>query len=63
MYAFRMRQVKFNSFVLLRATGNVQLSCVSGIAAAHQSHVKQFPYVAACNDYYDIVVDTGEISV
>jgi hypothetical protein len=49
--------------VLSRATGNVQLSCVSGIAAAHWSHVKQFPNVAADNDYYDIVVDTGEIGV
>ncbi len=45
------------------ATGNVQLRCVSGIASAHLTHVKQFPDVAAYDDYYDIVVDTGEIGV
>jgi hypothetical protein len=58
-----MRLVTFNSFVLLHATGNVQLRCVSGIASANRSHVKQFPDVAAYDDYYDIVVDTGEIGV
>ncbi len=58
-----MRLVTFNSFVLLHATGNVQLSCASGIAAANRSHVKQFPDVAAYNDYNDIVVDRGEIGV
>jgi hypothetical protein len=50
--------VTFNSFVLSHATGNVQLRCVSGIASAHRSHVKQFPDVAAYDDYYDILVDT-----
>jgi hypothetical protein len=49
--------------VLSHAPGNVQLHCVSGIAAANRSHVKQFPDVAAYDDYYDIVVDTGEIGV
>ena len=44
-------------------TGNVQLCCVAGIAAANRAHVKQFPDVAAYDDYYDIVVDTGEIGV
>ncbi len=39
------------------------MSCVSGIAAANCSHVKQFPNVAAYDDYYDIVIDTGEIGV
>jgi hypothetical protein len=39
------------------------LHCVSGIAASKRSHVKQFPYVAAYDNYYDIVVDTGEIGV
>ncbi len=58
-----MQQVTFHSFVLWHATGKVQLRCVSGIAAAHRSHVKQFPYVDAYNDYYDIVVNTGEICV
>jgi hypothetical protein len=58
-----MRQVTFNCFVLLHATGNVQLCSVSCIAAANRSHVKQFPDVAAYDDYYDIVVDTGEIGV
>ncbi len=58
-----MRLVTFNSFVLSHATVNVQLRCVSGIAAANRSHVKQFPDVAAYDDYYDIVVDTGEIGV
>jgi hypothetical protein len=46
---------------LQHATGNIQLRCVSGIANC--SHVKQFPDVAAYDDYYDIVVDTGEIGV
>ncbi len=45
------------------ATGNVQLRCVSGIAASKLSHVKQFPNFAAYDDYYDILVDTGEIGV
>jgi hypothetical protein len=65
MYASRMRLVTFNSFVLSHVTGNVQLLCVSGIASANRSHVKQFPDVAAYDDYYDIVtvVDTGEIGV
>ncbi len=58
-----MRLVTFNSFVLLHATDNVQSRCVSGIASANRSHVKQFPDVAAYDDYYDIVVDTGEIGV
>jgi hypothetical protein len=58
-----MRQVTFNCFVLLHATGTVQLRCVSCIAAANRSHVKQFPDVAAYDDYYDIVVDTGQIGV
>jgi hypothetical protein len=58
-----MRQVTFNSFVLSNATGNVQLCCVAGIAAANRAHVKQFPDVAAYDDYYDIVVDTGEIGI
>ncbi len=39
------------------------LRCVSGIAAAHRSHVKQFPNVLAHDDYYDIVVVTCEIGV
>ncbi len=39
------------------------IPCVSGIAAANRSHVKQFPDVAAYDDYYDIVVDTGEIGI
>jgi hypothetical protein len=30
---------------------------------ANRSHVKQFPNVAAYDNYYDIVVDTGEIGV
>jgi hypothetical protein len=34
------------------------LRCFSGIASAHRSHVKQFPDVAAYDEYYDIVVDT-----
>ncbi len=63
MYAYRMRLVTFNSFVLSHATANVKLRCVSGIAAANRSHVKQFPDAAAYDDYYDIVVDTGEIGV
>jgi hypothetical protein len=46
-----MRPVTFN------------LRCVSGIAAAHRSHVKQFPNVPAYDDYYNIFVDTGEIGV
>jgi hypothetical protein len=50
-----------NYFVLLHATSNVRLCCVSGIAAAKSSHVKQFPDVAAYDDYYYIVVDTCEI--
>jgi hypothetical protein len=58
-----MRPVTFNSFVLSLATCNVQLRCVSGIASANCSHVKQFPDVAAYDYYYDIVVDTGEIGV
>jgi hypothetical protein len=58
-----MRLVTFNSFVLSNATDNVQLRCVAGIAAANRSHVRQFPDVAAYDDYYDIVVDTGEIGV
>ena len=58
-----MRLVKLNSFVLSHATGNVQLRCVAGIAESNRSHVKQFPDVAAYDDYYDIVVDTGEIGV
>ncbi len=57
-----MLQVTFYSFVLSHATGNIQLRCVSGIAAANLSHVKQFPDVAA-DDCYDIMVDTGEIGV
>jgi hypothetical protein len=52
-----------NCFVLLHATDNVQLRCVSGIASAHHSHVKQFPNVAAYDDYYDIVVDAAEIGI
>ncbi len=35
----------------------------AGIALAHHSHVKQFPDVAAYDDYYDIVVNTGEFAV
>ncbi len=63
MYASRMLPVTLNSFVLSHATDNVQLRCVSGITSAHRSHVKQFPDVAAYDDYYNIVVDTGEIGV
>ncbi len=64
MYASRMRPVTFNCFVLLHATDNIQLQrrCISGITA-NSSHVKQFPDVAAYEDYYNIVVDTGEIGV
>jgi hypothetical protein len=58
-----MRLVTFNLFVVSNATGNVQLLCVAGIAAANCSHVKQFPDRPAYDDYYDIVVDTGEIGV
>ncbi len=36
------------------------MRCVAGIASAHRSHVKHFPDVAAYEDYYDIVDDTGE---
>ncbi len=50
-------------FCAVECDGNVQLSCVSGIAPATRSHVKQFPDVTAYDDYYDIVVDTGEIGV
>ncbi len=39
MYASSMQQVTFYCFVLSNATGNVQLCCVSGIAAAS---VEQF---------------------
>ncbi len=39
------------------------MRCVSGIASANRSHVKHFSDVAAYDDYYDIVVDTGEIGV
>ncbi len=39
------------------------IPCVSGINAANRSHVKQVPYVAAYDNYYDIVVDTCEIGV
>jgi hypothetical protein len=39
------------------------MPCVSGIAAANRSHVKQSPDVAAYDGYYNIVVDTGEIGV
>ncbi len=48
------------------ATGNVQvfctfgiqpMLCAAGIAATTRSHVKQFPTVAAFDDYHDIVVD------
>ncbi len=46
-----MRPVTFN------------LRCGSGKAAAHRSHVKQFPNVPAYDNYYDIVVDTCEIDV
>jgi hypothetical protein len=56
-----MRLVTFNSFVLSHATGNVQLRCVSGITSVNRSHVKQSPDVAGYDDYYYIVVDTGEI--
>ncbi len=58
-----MRPVTFNCFVPSHATGNVQLRCVSAIATANRSQVKQFPDIAAHDDYYDIVVDTGEIGV
>ena len=58
-----MRLVTFNLFVVSNATGNVQLLSVAGIAAANCSHVKQFPDRPAYDDYYDIVVDTGEIGV
>ncbi len=63
VYASRLLLVTFNSFVLSHATGNIQLRCVSGIAAVHRSHVKQLPDVAAYDNYYAIVVDTGEIGV
>ncbi len=65
MYASCMRPVTFNCFVLSHAAGNVRLRCVSGIASesANRSHFKQFPDVATYDDYYDIVVDKGEISV
>ncbi len=59
MYASSMRLVTFNSLVLLHVTGNVQLRCVSGIALVHRSHVKQFPDVAAYDEYYDIADEIG----
>jgi hypothetical protein len=63
MYASHMQLVTFNSFLLVHATRNVQLRCISGIVSVHRSHVTQFPDVAAYDDCYDIVVDTGEISI
>ena len=33
------------------------------IAADHHSHVKQFPDIGAYDDYYDIIVDIGEVRV
>ena len=66
MYASLMRQVTFNSFVLSHATGNVQLRCVSGIAAAACGTPFTRQAVSRCcclRDFYDIVVDTGEIGV
>jgi hypothetical protein len=67
-----MENVITSNVCLPHATGNVQvfcalcialIPCVSGIAVAKRSHIKQFPIDAAYNYYYDILVDTGEISV
>ena len=33
----------------------------AGIVASNYSHVHQFPTRAACDDYYDRVVDIGEV--
>jgi hypothetical protein len=67
MYASRMRQGTFNYFVLPHATGNVQSALCfryrGGTPFTETSHVKQFPNVLACDDYYDIVVVTCEIGV
>ena len=38
-------------------------SGTAGIAADNHSHVKYFPNVQAYDDYYDIVVDIGEVGV
>ncbi len=38
-------------------------TCVAGIAATTRSHVKHFPTTAAYDDYYDLVVDIGNIGV
>ena len=38
-------------------------SGTAGIAADNYSHVKYFPNVRAYDDYYDIVVDIGEVGV
>jgi hypothetical protein len=38
-------------------------TCVAGIAASTRSLVKQFTTNASYDDYYDIVVDIGEINV
>ncbi len=58
-----MLQVTFDCFVLSHVTGIFQLHCVSGIAAENRPNIKQFPNVAAYNDYSDIVVYTSEIGV
>ena len=38
-------------------------SGTAGIAADNYSHVKYFPNGQAYDDYYDIVVDIGEVGV
>ena len=38
-------------------------SGTAAIAADHRGHVKQFPDVQAYDDYYDIIVDIGEVGV
>ena len=38
-------------------------SGTAAIAANHRGHVKQFQDVKAYDDYYDIIVDIGEIGV
>ena len=38
-------------------------SGTASIAADNHSHVKYFPDVKAYDDYYDIIVDIGEVGV
>ena len=60
MFAFHTAPVK----CIISYTCSFMLTAgTAGIAASNYSHVNQFPCRAAYDDYYDRVVDIGEVAI